>query len=721
MLRSKGNTIFLISARGISGDLSTNYDMRYLEDSLLDDSGQSSLRVMDEGEIALCEEIRALREENRNITVKFFNESQTSFPNVRTQEVVNRFEKLVLESFISFLREEGVWLSKYKVQELKRFIYFLFYLFEDDSVQETIAFTQSLRWIKKLINYRKNLHSTDFSFEASKEHPDMYYVRVQHNKYQSNLCIKLVLYKASFNNDYYVKSTQKTYLDELVEEEGQKIFFISAYQTATKGLNPIIKTSSGAEKDFDSLILLMDSYYTVMKPSLKSKNAESEESLAHHHFALMKNIVRFGDSNLEIKDFNKYLSEPEARAFQEQQHQILLGKGVLQAIGRAERRDFPNQTVKIFINEETQRKIVKFFRYLEREESDEIRKFSVNNYKVYSRVKEEEAKLAIRDYDEHTYNEIEAYQDFQSFRKRMLDELDNFRQNGEAIAIIKAWRALRDPVAFKDPNKYLEKLRELNLFPPSFIESLFYQNLEQSKFIPYLALEEEDGKKFCIISDSIHGDRDFPYRERLYPESFKMNSRIDNREDNEVTLREPSADSIYKIYNKLIPQPEIFDTFIPRPRFFYDVLYPSLTESFAERWIQDVIFKGKDWETIKNSYGFEPLLDFSKYNKLFEQFDLYYMRGNTLLCIDVKGWSRASGICLSHETVNKAQQKLDAMVKDYPEFTSVRGLLLNLRESQEKNQQHSSTLFSGNLLYLDNYNNLIASTVLKDFLFQNEK
>ena len=95
----------------------------------------------------------------------------------------------------------------------------------------------------------------------------------------------------------------------------------------------------------------MDSYYTVMGPALY-KARDSGKEVAAYHFSLMKSIVHLGDSKIEVKDFNKYLSQPEAQEFQEQQHKILLGKGVLQAIGRTERRDYPGQTIKIFINEE---------------------------------------------------------------------------------------------------------------------------------------------------------------------------------------------------------------------------------------------------------------------------------------------------------------------------------------------------------------------------------
>lgn len=720
MLRNNGNVIFLISATGgVLGDLSTSYDMRYLEDSLRSETGQSSFQAMVDEEILLCEEIRQHRQALRQVTARFFDKNLSSFPNTETREVVERFEEFVLNDFLDSFNNEGVWFGIYKVQELQNFTRFLFYLFEDNSIQEIIAFTQTLRWIKRLLHYCEKLHHANFVFEASLEHPNIYYVQVRHKKYQSNVRVKLILYEASFNTMYYEKTVQRTYLEELVEEEGQKIFFISAYQSASKGLNPIIKTRNGKKKDFDSLALLMDSYYTVMGPAFR-KSKDSGRSTTLYHFSLMKSLVHLGDSTLEIKDFNKYLSQPEAEAFQRQQHQILLGKGILQAIGRTERRDFPNQVVKIFINEETRTNLVNFFRYLNREESNEITKLSVNNYQVYLSVQEEEAKRAIRDYDEHIFNEIDAYLALQGFREKMLDEIENFHQGKTAFAITKAWDALRDPIVFKDPAAYLEKLRGSGLFPADFIESLFYHNPEQPEFTPHLALVEEDGTKTPIISDSVNGEKIYPYQKRLYPEYLKTNSRGYDLEGNEIVSLNPSTDFIHRMYNKLLPQPEIFDSYIPRPQFFYDVLYPSLTENFTERWIQDVIFNGKDWKAIKSIYGFEPLLDFNKYNKLYEWFDLYYIKESTLFCIDVKAWGLASGNRLSKKTLEKAQNKLNTIASDYPEFNEVRGLLLNLHAPQEKNHHYPPTLFSGNLIYFDDHHFPVESSILRDFLFEKE-
>ena len=358
---------------------------------------------------------------------------------------------------------------------------------------------------------------------------------------------------------------------------------------------------------------------------------------------------------------------------------------------------------------------------LEQDEKNEIRKFSVNNYSVYLNVKEEEKKRSIVDYEDHVYNEIDAYQALQTFREEMLNEIDKFHQDKDSFAITKAWDALRDSVVFKDPDIYLSKLRDSGLFPAEFIESLFYHNTEQPEFTPYLALLEEEGKKFQIISDSINGDKIYPYLKRLYPEYLKANAQDDDLEGNEIRSLNPSTDLIYKLYNELIPQPDIFNTYIPRPQFFYDVLYPSLAENFAELWIQNVFFKGKAWKDIKISHGFERLLDFKTYNNLYEQFDLYYIKDSVLFCVDVKAWSIASGNNLSIKTLEKAQNKLNTIASNHSEFGTVKGLLLNLHATQEKNQHHSPTLFSGNLIYFDDHNFPVESSILKDFLFHKEK
>ena len=724
MLCNNSNVIFLISATGgILGDLSTSYDMQYLKDKLRNDheSGQSSFQEMSDEEVSLCEDIRDSREATRQITVNFFGEDLLSFPNNETQKVVERFEETILKSFIDALKQDGNWLGIYKIQELQKFIRFLFYLFEDDSIQETIAFTQTLRWIKKIIQHCELLNHANFKFKKSTEHPNIYYLQVKHKEYQSNIQIKIILYESSFNSLYCDKKAHNTYLDELVEKEGEKICFISAYQSASKGFNAIIKTHNGEEKDFDSLALLMDSYYTVMGPSL-NKSKDSGLSITRYHFALMKSIVNLADSNIEIKDFNQYLSQPEAGAFREQQHQILLGKQVLQAIGRSERRDFPNQVAKIFVNEETRKNLVNFYRYLEGKEKEEIRKFSVNNHKVYLSVREEEKKRAIKDYDDHVIDEIDATLAFQEFRTEMLEEIDLFHLKKNTFDITKAWNALRDSIVFKDPAKYLEKLRDSGLFPDDFIDSLFYHNPEQVEFTPYLASEAERGQKLWIISDSINGEKIYPYQNKLYPESLKISDPSYDSEDQEIGSRDPSTDSIYRLYNKLIPQPEVFNTYIPRPHFFYDVLSPSLAENFVECWIKDEVFKeGKDWKAIKSIYRFEELRDFKKYCKLYELFDLYYVKENTLFCIDVKAWSEASGNRLSKKTLDKTENKLKEIVSDYPEFSTARGLLLNLHAAKEKNQQYPPMLFSGNLIFFDDRNCPVESNILTDFLFHKEK
>ncbi|MGC4098979.1 MAG: hypothetical protein QM706_17860 [Nitrospira sp.] len=396
----------------------------------------------------------------------------------------------------------------------------------------------------------------------------------------------------------------------------------------------------------------MDSYYTVMGPALYKARDLGKEVTAFH-FSLMKSIVHLGDLKLEVKDFNQYLSQPESQEFQEQQHKILLGKGILQAIGRTERRDYPGQVIKIFINEESRSNLVNFYRYLEKNELNELRKLSVNNHAVYLSVQDDEKQRTIPNYDEHAYDEVEAYFVFQSFREQMLDKISALHENQAASAITQTWNALRDPLAFSNPERYLEKLRASRLFSDEFLGSLFYVNTSQQQFTPYLATVSQSEKKFQILSDSTNGEKVYQYLSRLFPEYLRGYSKGYDLEGNEVVSPNTTTELIYKQYKQLIPDPEIFTRYIPRPQFFYDVLYPSLAENFAERWIHNIIFGGRDWIEIKSKYGFEPMQDFAKYHRLYELFDLFYIRGAILYCIDVKAWSQVSGNCLSKKTLDK--------------------------------------------------------------------
>jgi len=102
-------------------------------------------------------------------------------------------------------------------------------------------------------------------------------------------------------------------------------------------------------------------------------------------------------------------------------------------------------------------------------------------------------------------------------------------------------------------------------------------------------------------------------------------------------------------------------------------------------------------------------------------FDLYYLKGKTLFCIDVKAWSLASGNRLSQKTLDKAQRKLVTISQEYPEFTTVKGLLLNLHATEEKSHQYPPSLFSGNLIYFNDHRAPVESSILRNFLFQKEK
>lgn len=720
LLNDTHNVIFLVSATGgVYSDLSTSYDMRYLDDELRDDeTGQSYFEPMREGDLSLSEQIRAYRRKNRIISVDFFNEDFSSFPNQQTREAVERFEKSILKTYLDEQPKDR-WFGTYKLQEIRNFIRFLFYLFEDDSVNQIIAFTQTLTFIRKLINHAVRVNNINFIFRATDEHPNIYTVEVHHSKYTGPVRIRLILYESQFNAQYL--SEGRTYQDELVERDGEKIFFISAYQSASKGLNPTIRVSedSDQEKDFDAIVLLMDRYFSVMGQGT-GKAKDSEKSTTLRQFALMKNLVSRGNTTIEIKDFNRYLSDPEAEEFRDLQHRILLGKGILQSIGRTERRDYPGQTVRIFINEESRKNLVNYYRHLQRKEPDEIRKLSVNNYEVFERVMDEERKRIIQDYDSHVFTEIDAAISFQSYRKIMLEQIDRLHEEAATTGIIEQWEMLRDPLVFQDPATYLEKLRLSGLFPVDFVDSLFYRRgVELPEFVPYLAREEEEGRIYLIISDSHHGEKLFPYLSRMYPDFLKIGVKDFDVDGYEIVgSGDPSTAQIHALYRKFIPNPTVFSEFVPRPRFFYEVLYPSLAEKIVETWIREVIFEGKSWKSIQSAYGISPLTDFRTYHKLFELFDLFYVRGSALYCIDVKAWSEVSGYRLSQKTVDKAMRKLDEIRAAYPEFTRVSGLLLNLHAHLEKHQKLAADLSSGNLFFLDPYHKPVESTTLRDFLIR---
>ncbi len=712
-----GNAVFLISATGgVNGDLSTSFDTRYFEDNLRDSiTGKSTFSRMDERELKLSEDIREKRLLCRNITTQFFDKNIESFPNQLTKEIVLRFEKSILNDFAK--QELQNKFSSYKEQELQNFIRFLFYLFEDDEINDSIAFTQTLGWIKKLLRYWKGKKNSNFKIEESSEHPEIFFIQINHKRYCSNYKIKLILYDASFNSNYY-KKEEKHYSQELKQKEGQKIFFISAYQSAAKGLNPVIKIGdddSKLEKDFDLLVLLMDSYYSPMKLSSKSKDKDSGTTKIH--LALMKNIVSKSSIEMKIKDFNKYLKTSDAKNFQSLQHLILLGKMNLQTIGRSERRNYPQQVIKIFINEETRKNLTNFYHYIKNNEPEEIRKFSVNNHAVYKAVMEDESKRLIPNYPNHIYNEINAFSIFDLERKKLLAEINAFHKDKRKSQVIEKWDNLRDPIVFSSPALYIERLKTSKKYALDFADSLFFINENSISFNYHLGVEKENNKLYQIISDSKNGERPYKFMDLLSPGFLKMGTSGYDLKGDKIESFDTDSAKIIKLFRQLVPNPEIFETYLPRPDFFFDVLYPSLTEHFTERWIAQTHFNGMNWSNIKRYYGFTQIDNFKPYHKLYEKFDLFYEKEDILYCIDVKAWSLNSDMRLSEKLIQKAQLKLEKIILDYPKFKEIKGLLLNLQASKEKIDKHSNNLFSGNLIHFDDNHLPVESSILNQFLF----
>lgn len=719
LLNSRGgNALFLISATGgVNGDLSTSFDMRYLEDNLRNlVNGQSTLSRMNKRELKLSEDIRTRRLSYRNITTQFFDNDIESFPNNLTKDVALRFEKTILKDFV--VQENKSQFSQYKKQELQNFIRFLFYLFEDDDINDSIAFTQTLGWVRKLLKFWKGAKkSTNFKIEESSEHPGIFFIQISHKRYCSSHKIKLILYDAQFNNKYYEKA-EKHYAKELQQKEGEKIFFLSAYQSAAKGLNPVIKIGgkdSELEKDFDLLVLLMDSYYSPMKISSKSKNKDF--GTAKVHFTLMKSVVSQSSSQMKIRDFNTYLNTPDATGFKNLQHLILLGKTKLQTIGRSERRNYPQQVIKIFINEETRKNLVNFYQYIENNEPDEIRKFSVNNYAVYKTITKDESKRIIPNYENHVYEEIDAFHIFDKERKKLLSEISTFHQDQRKYQVVKAWDSLRNPIAFSSPSAYMEKLAKSVFYDKDFANSLFYIKKDSSAFSPYLGSESENGKTYQIISDNKNGNLFYRFKNLLCPDFLKVGISGYDLKGDKIDNFDTDSVKIIKLFRQLVPNPEIFETYIPRPDFFFDILYPSLTEFFTERWIVQTYFKGMNWSNIKRYYHFTQIDNFRHYHKLYEKFDLFYEKESVLFCIDVKAWSRYSDKRLSKDLIRNAQLKLEKIALDYPEFTEIKGLLLNLQTSKEKYIKHSKNLFSGSLIHFDDNHLPVESSILDKFLF----
>lgn len=439
------------------------------------------------------------------------------------------------------------------------------------------------------------------------------------------------------NLDDYTEESDVDLLEHLLDERQAKILFLSAYQSASRGLTltnkcdpnrgvPHPRYRNAGRKDFDALMLAMspfyDGLYRVPDPSVN----QMERLQAMLQYLWSNNRLEattFAQLPVIISEEHEIAFHPEYLRF--------MGRSTMQTLGRAERVrsdqiGAPDRQ-EIYINREVVLEQAQFFKLVPGLEQ----RFSANNWVMFQHIQEFEANTRMfaseRAWDEYAKRELEHDDAFTRASRALYR---GFR-NPEKRAL---WQALRSPKLFSDEWEYIDSLRQRKpdmLGWAAFVEALFLPRPLEEVFIRQEQLAGSSTKPVRIISDLYHANRG-----RYDPARLLVPPALQGIPEFKEALRQLS-----------INPDLVFRQAIPRPKFFFDYVKGYLTELvFAQMVATDKRIKILD--IASHPYAAD----------LFERFDHYLLRGDKIIAIDNKSWGRVSDRKLSKELQNKLLRKI---------------------------------------------------------------
>lgn len=482
--------------------------------------------------------------------------------------------------------------------------------------------------------------------------------------------LKVILFDADLASKQIVKEHM------LIKEPNEVIAFVSSYKSAGTGLNYFVSYDTnnydnGLKVDFDTL-------YMVASPFYSNTNVNAAEINNISNFiTLLKYQASSNQAIITINDFNKSLFNNDHKRILNIEHQYSIYKTVNQAVGRIERKD-NKMTSHIYIDEELKLDIglrcsqikddifvVKSLSYLNdilfNNSIDECFKYKLDSQQIHKL-----KNINLRK-NKHYINKFECF---------LKDEIQNTRNNGSYPHLNEL---LRSDLAYTDPNKYIEYLKEA-------LKDIAKNNTKYEKVLEYIdclyidkadiapnnilfkvfldSVEEDNGEKQFIMNDISnirYGDNKYEPFKTIIP---------DNRYIDESKTK--NSDEITKIF-KGFPDKKNTDNFnqyIPIHPFI-----PLLKGIVGE----NIFKKTLDVIGVQNMLDINQVLN--KFHELYELYDFFIEHDDHLICIDVKNWSLQNQDQNKIDDFNsKVSKKYETLIKSSKKagYNKVTILYLNI-------------------------------------------
>jgi hypothetical protein len=648
------NAIALMSATGGSQGCNGTFNLRYLNECLLESGGRVQGSTQDElkGMVAFREQRLALR------SVDVINFTRTDFrQNLSVSPFFNELRKDVMVEF-----QQGNALqirpNPYKIDELD-YVFSVVDAIVSTDRRSACVFTQSVQHIKRVVD-----GLADRGMGFSRE-PVQGYYRFDPSQFGvDGDPVMFILYSSKFgkeigahrivdgqlielrDEDVEIEDADFTILENLLDERQNKVIFIAPFKAAGRGisLTPKCDLSLGAphprdisigKKDFDILMIAMSPYYDGLYRTPDTSANQMERLTAMLNYLYMNNRLHttsHAELPLIVQDEHEVAFLPEYYRY--------VGREITQTLGRVERVGgselcgAPNHQL-IFINREIVVELAHYYRL----EPTVVDRISPNNWRVYKHVQDFQLKTRLHSSEEEwaTYCEDEIDLDERFIRASKSLYRGFHRQSMREI-----WQILRSPDVFTDPVRYVKKIKSLS---PSiqvddwkgFVDYSFRERSVDEFYLTTVKDEyDPHAKPIQIYSDLYHGKGS-----RFEPVALLApNALRSNRDFSSACARSG------------INLDTIFMTHIPRPRFFFDYIKGYFAELIFEKLLSN-----------RNAISLLDSASHPRANEIFERFDFFIDRPDKILALDVKSWGRNAERLLSKKLQENAVKKTKIVEK----------------------------------------------------------
>lgn len=621
ILMGEGNSIISLSATsGIqpsyTGGLNRNFLKEYSRpNSLGYEVKQRNLKESNDLDL-----LREKRSVYRDINIEVFNsegfeviEFNSKEERIEFERVYKNWEKNILEN----MNNRNI----YKEREVKRTLHSLLRAAFDQ--KNTLSLSLSSIFLKSFKSFARTAIANMLGVKSIYDndvdkHESIYEIKPFNNKNK----LRVILYDAALDKTGQVeKAVQLNDLDT-------KVAFISTYKSAGTGLNYYVSYMQDneciLEEDFERNILINSPYYSTIK-SPEGINTIDNRML------LLKHIIESKEKK-KLSEIKTNIISGEYYEVLITQHYIEILKQIMQSIGRTERKDTKIKS-EIYLSDDVMDIVATTFNYLSKDKNNEIfiNSMSLANTKLFEKSKKyvEDNSFSTKELREEFELKIEENQKLikEFFEDILMKEyISDIRKGNSKDYSLN--EILRSEEMYTNPKKSIEKLKNHPYITENgygfYIDAMF---IDKSEY-PNIIFAKNDKVKLTDINNG----------HIVYNPSEMIHYNYHNSSNKKESQ---NARKFINMMNK----PD-FSEYIPHPQLM-DILKGNYGEVILEKILKEYQSKILSSEQVINNISPE----------IYEKYDFYIDKGDTLICIDAKNW----GIKVENESLT--QKLIDQSIK----------------------------------------------------------